>query len=66
MKKRKPESVDWEKVFKLRCRSKRGCDLTVEEMLYCHAAIEEDMKRYASMDKDVWNATAPFGGRLWE
>jgi hypothetical protein len=62
---RKPRTklteADWQRVFKLRCRSKSGIEQTPEEMAFCHGAARQDPERYNAMDKEVFEATKPFG-----
>ena len=60
-KKKKTIDIDWDKVFRLRCQSKLGIQLTPEDIEYFSAAIKQDGERYSNMDKDVFNATVPFG-----
>jgi hypothetical protein len=60
-KKKTLTEMDWEKVFRLRCRSKKGEELSREDYDFCVMAYKEDPKRYSAMDKEVFNATKPFG-----
>lgn len=53
--------VDWDKVFELRCRSKRGESLSEEQRALVERAWRTDPKRYNAMEEDVFVATAPFG-----
>lgn len=53
--------ADWDKIFKIRCRSKRGELTTQEESAFCRRGFEEDPDRYGKMDKEVFEATKPFG-----
>lgn len=48
-------------MFNARCKTKQGQLLSDEERALVDAAFESDRKRYASMERDVFNATAPFG-----
>jgi len=56
--------ADWETVFKLRCKSKRGEHLSQQELRLCEAAIKADPRRYERMGVDVFNATVPFGSNV--
>ncbi len=51
----------WTEVFRLRCKSKRGENLTAKEHRLVNRAFEEDSERYAKMSPDVFDATVPFG-----
>lgn len=51
----------WEKVFLIRCRSKRGESITKSELALCSRARHEDPTRYKAMSSDVFDATVPFG-----
>jgi hypothetical protein len=55
--------ADWLRVFEIRCRSKRGYDLTDQDRELIARAFELDGDRYAAMNHDVFVATAPFGSR---
>lgn len=63
--KKKPPALltgaDWQWVFRLRCQSKSGGAVTAETMAFCRRAFDADPERYAKMDKDVFEATKPFG-----
>jgi hypothetical protein len=52
---------DWDRVFDLRCRSKRGERLSDEDLEYLEYAHEVDRDRYASLNARVFNETAPIG-----
>jgi len=52
---------DWLAVFRIRCKSKHGQTLTVAEHELISLAFDEDRKRYAAMDADVFDATVPVG-----
>lgn len=52
---------DWLRVYKLRCRNKRGETLSQEESALCEAAYKADSNRYAAMNDPILVATAPFG-----
>ena len=54
---------EWHKIFELRCRSKRGQRLFPEEQALVDAAYRQDLKRYAAMEPDVFDATVPFGSQ---
>ena len=53
----------WRDVFHIRCLSKRGQHVTQDQHDLCTVALAENRKRYAGMDRDVFNETAPFGAR---
>ncbi len=55
------ESVDWDRVFLLRCKSKQGSRLSEEEQRVCLDAYRADHRRYAAMTPEVFEATKPFG-----
>ncbi len=54
---------DWSRIFEIRCRSKRGERITPEELDQCRAARDADRERYVAMERDVFEATLPFGAR---
>lgn len=61
---RKPKPFtedDWVRVFRIRCESKRGGKITYAESMFCRRAWEQDPERYDRMDKEVFEATKPFG-----
>lgn len=62
-KKKKLREAEWARVFELRCRSKRGDSLSEKEHELCVKAFEQDEKRYSNMEKDVFEATKPFGAQ---
>lgn len=61
---RKLSESDWAKVFRLRCYSKLGQKLTSVENALVDAAFKEDEDRYGDMERDVFNATVPFGSNV--
>ena len=61
MKKKKLSEDDWNKVFKLRCQSKSGHELSQEQSELCRKARKEDPERYKGMDNEVFERTKPFG-----
>jgi hypothetical protein len=61
--KKKREDIDWSKVFELRCMSKRGQRLTEDEQRLVDAAFKADRRRYAALERPVFEATKPFGSR---
>lgn len=61
---KKLTEAEWSVVFKLRCRSKRGEPITVEERRLVDAAYVDDRARYSTMDADVFDATVPFGSKV--
>lgn len=63
MVKRQLTELDWERVFRVRCKSKSGHQLADEERELITRAHQLDPVRYAAMNDDVFVATAPFGSR---
>jgi len=63
---KKPKLTDreWETVFSLRCRSKRGERLAPEEQSLVDRAFKEDPSRYADLEPRVFNETVPFGSTV--
>lgn len=59
--KKKLTEERWEKVFYARCKSKQGQPVTEEESVLLDTAYASDLKRYTSLDEEVFNATVPFG-----
>lgn len=59
--KKKLTDVEWEIVFRLRCRSKQGGRLSREESALMETAFYEDPGRYGNMQTSVFHATAPYG-----
>jgi hypothetical protein len=57
----KLSEADWAEVFKLRCRSKEGRELSKAERRLVDRAWKEDPKRYKETEADVFDATVPFG-----
>jgi len=55
---------DWIKVFAARCQSKQGRAISKEERALLDAAYKSDKDRYAAMNKDIFNATVPFGSTV--
>ncbi len=64
MARKKLTEADWERVFTLRCQSKRGPALSLEDSNFCVRAWREDPGRYGKMDARVFNATVPFGSSV--
>ncbi len=56
--------AEWEAVFRLRCRSKRGERLSRDDQARCEAAYAVDPARYAAMNDSIFNETAPFGAKV--
>lgn len=50
--------------FRLRCKSKRGGELTRDEMARIQQWQRKYREQYRAMDKDVFRETAPFGAQL--
>ena len=56
----KPKAaIDWERVFDLRCKAKRGQGLTETEQALCGAAHKSDPARYSGMNAAIFEATHP-------
>jgi hypothetical protein len=53
--------AEWEKVFLLRCKIKRGETVVGEDWDLVKAAFDSDRKRYSALGADVFNATVPVG-----
>jgi hypothetical protein len=53
--------ADWAKVFEVRCRGKQGRTVSSEEQDLCQTAYKSDVERYRKMQREVFNATVPFG-----
>jgi hypothetical protein len=60
-KKPKLTEGEWERVFQLRCRSKRGERLGEDALALCVRAYAEDRERYAALNPRVFEATKPWG-----
>ena len=45
--------IDWDRVFDLRCKSRRGEGLSREEWVYCTKAFRNDPERYAKLGQQV-------------
>jgi hypothetical protein len=65
-KRAKLTKAEWARVFHLRCESKSGraSSFTKEDRALIDAAYNENEKRYNAMEKDVFNATVPFGSNV--
>jgi hypothetical protein len=61
--KKKLTELEWEIVFRLRCRSKRGEALAAGESKLLETAFREDPERYGSLDAEVFHATTPYGSQ---
>ena len=59
--KRALTEAEWDLVFRARCKSKQGQPLTAEEQALVNVAYTTDVKRYGAMEREVFNATVPFG-----
>ena len=55
---------DWAKVFASRCQTKQGRPISQAEQALVDTAYKSDRKRYSAMEKDVFNATVPFGSNV--
>ena len=51
----------WRRLFDIRCKSKEGRVLTAEEEWYYRECFIKWPEDYKAMEKDVFNATKPFG-----
>lgn len=59
--------TEWLKVFRTRCKSKRGETLTPDEHVLIEKAFKQDQTRYAAMEPDVFDATVPVGSNAkWQ
>ncbi len=58
---RKLTDSEWEKVFRLRCSTKQGHAISLEDGDLVKRAFREDRARYSAASRDVFNATKPFG-----
>jgi hypothetical protein len=63
-KRKKLSDDDWARVFAVRCLSKDGKPISKADRRLCDAAFDGDEARYTAMDKDVFNATVPFGSNV--
>jgi hypothetical protein len=61
MGKRRLTELEWCQVFEARCKSKKGETLSDVLRQLVDAAYKTDRKRYKEMERDVFNATVPFG-----
>ncbi len=59
----RPTEESWCKVFKIRCRSRQGLEVTPAELGLCMRANRENPTRYEAMDADVFDTTVPFGSQ---
>lgn len=57
------KEIDWDRIFAIQCRSKRGERLSDGELDEIQRAYEEDPDRYSSFSDRVFEATKPFGAR---
>ncbi len=53
--------AEWSRVFRARCASKRGEDLSPDDRTLIERAYKEDPKRYAAMNDAIFEATKPVG-----
>jgi len=58
----KPTKEEQDKCFRLRCQSKTGVRLHSDDMFFIELMYIQYPEWYESTDKDVFNATKPFGG----
>ena len=52
---------DKKKTFKLKCKSKRGEQLTKKEAKYLQKMFAEYPNEYSDMESEVFQETKPFG-----
>jgi len=55
---------DWQKLFDIRCKSKRGEKISDVEAAYvmrCHTKFPD---AYKAMESEIFKATKPFGSRI--
>ena len=50
-----------DKVFELRCKAKIGNKLTNKEFKFIQKMFEKYPEEYSAMNKEVFDATKPFG-----
>jgi hypothetical protein len=53
--------AEWQHVFSIRCRAKRGSAISSRELAFCEKARDQDPDRYRAMEAAVFNATVPAG-----
>lgn len=63
MKRPKLSEAEWQRVFEIRCKGKRGERLSQDEERLAKRAFMEDQKRYAELSPAVFEATKPAGAR---
>ena len=52
---------DEDKLFNIRCKSKRGEHISTEENAFCKTMYMKYNNEYKAMDRKVFIETAPFG-----
>lgn len=57
----KPNPLDADRLFDIRCQGKRGEYLRPEDLKFCEKMAKEFPEFYKSLDKKVFEATKPFG-----
>lgn len=55
------KAEDKQKLFDICCRGKRGEYLPSEAIKFCEKMLEEYPDEYKAMQKDVFEATKPYG-----
>jgi len=55
------DEAEWAEVFKIRCRTRRGQPISEDGHRLVLAAFNDNRKRYAAMDRAVFEETRPFG-----
>lgn len=59
----KPTEEEWERLFEIRCKTKRGEFLSEGERELVGRTYRSDRNRYAAMEPRVFEATRPFGSK---
>lgn len=61
----KKDEIDWYKVYNIRIKCKgTGYIPNKDEIDLLESAYFHDPSRYKKMDKDIFNATVPFGSNV--
>jgi len=60
---KRPDRVTRKRCFELRCKSKNGQHLRPEEMKFLAHVLRDYPEWYRSLNKDVFEATKPFGSK---
>jgi len=59
-KRNKLTDLEWERVFNIRCRSKRGEGLSETEQAFVAAAYKDDHERYVGLNEKINKVTRPW------